>query len=637
MTQLLLSGVHEDFFRLAESAVLAAIAQEDSPGMVAISQWLESADASLPLKRLAEGFVLSPAETQFLALLFADALSEDIARHVAAVGNGDGRGLPLWWARKLIPDLPVDCVAAAGTLRRFALVEMESGALRIESVIRLSEALVDRLCGVDAVDTLVASRITPMPAGSEAPADHLATGMASLLRIRGEDRLSPLVLAGNVELAEIAASIAALGLRPSQILAANIPNNPEMRDELARRWSRDAALDGGVLVIVAEDQAGTSIADFADRVLGYVVIAGQVVAPRFRRQAMMLPLSAAVSAHPVERWRRALGSRRSRKLGSGIGKIAGQFKLSAIEIDAVCAQTAPELDAAPDGGAATALLWHAASRVSAPASVPGVSIVEPGYGWDDIVLSANVEAALRRIESHVSHSAKVFDDWGFARAMGGRGRGVSALFSGPSGTGKTMAAEVLASSLDLRMMLIDLSQIISKYVGETSKNIAAAFDQAERTGAVMVWNEGDAIWGARGSVGNATDRHVNAEIGDLLQRIEAFGGFTIVTTNMRHAIDPAFLRRFRFTIDFPMPSETERLRLWQQAFPAGAPVADIDWEALAGLPLSGGSIRNVALGSAFLAAEGGGMIDKTLIAAELAEELRKHDQPVPMIDWGTKQ
>jgi SpoVK/Ycf46/Vps4 family AAA+-type ATPase len=272
--------------------------------------------------------------------------------------------------------------------------------------------------------------------------------------------------------------------------------------------------------------------------------------------------------------------------------------------------------------------------VSPAIPVPGVSVVEPVYLWRDIILAPAIEAALRRVETHVRHATTVMDDWGFGERMGSRGRGVAALFAGPSGTGKTMAAEVLASSLDLRMLVIDLSQIISKYVGETSKNIAAAFDLAERSGAVMVWNEGDAVWGARGTVGNATDRHVNAEIGDLLQRIEAFRGFTVVTTNLRQAIDPAFLRRFRFAIDFPMPSEGERLRLWQQAFPKTAPLDVVDWRALAALPLNGGSIRNVALGAAFLAAENGSRIDGRLIAAELAEELRKHDQPMPAINWG---
>lgn len=633
----LLAAPHEGFFRFAEEAALAAIGGDGGLGLADVSPWLDAANRAVPLKRVADGFALAPAETQLLALLFAAALSEPVARHIAETGRGDGRGVPLWYAQQLIPPLQAESLAAAGTLRRFNLVEIETGALRIEASVRLTEAMVDRLCGADVVDPLVAPRITPMTAASETPADHLTRGIADILRTRSADQLSLLVLAGDADPADLAAAITAIGLKPSQLLAANIPENPEQRDALARRWSRDAALDGRALVIIADDRAGANVADFADRVIGHVVIAGTVVAPNFQRQARMLQPSPAPAAHPSERWRRALGSRRTRKLADGIGKVAGQFKLTAIEIDAVCAEVAAAIDTAPGPAQATAILWHAASRFSAPTPVPGVTIVEPGYAWGDIVLSAGTEAALRRIESHVRHSAKVFDDWGFARAMGGRGRGVAALFSGPSGTGKTMAAEVLASSLDLRMLLIDLSQIISKYVGETSKNIAAAFDQAERSGAVMVWNEGDAIWGARGNVGNATDRHVNAEIGDLLQRIEAFGGFTIVTTNLRHAIDPAFLRRFRFSIDFPMPAETERLRLWRQAFPPGAPVEDIDWRALAGLPLSGGSIRNVALGSAFLAAERGGRINRGLITAELAEELRKQDQPVPMINWGTRQ
>jgi SpoVK/Ycf46/Vps4 family AAA+-type ATPase len=231
----------------------------------------------------------------------------------------------------------------------------------------------------------------------------------------------------------------------------------------------------------------------------------------------------------------------------------------------------------------------------------------------------------------------VFDSWGFAARMGGRenwrGRGVAVLFAGPSGTGKTMAAEVLASSLDLRVMAIDLSQIISKYVGETSKNIAAAFDEAERSGAVMVWNEGDAVWGVRGGVGNATDRHVNAEVGDLLQRIEGFCGFTIVTTNLRHAIDPAFLRRFRFIVDFPLPSTAERQRLWQNAFPPETPTEVLNWLALTALPLSGGSIRNVALGAAFIAASEGGKVTPAMVESEVAEELRKQNLSVPRLNW----
>jgi hypothetical protein len=601
----------------------------------ALPDWLAGADRDLPLRRVAQGFVLEPPEIALLALLFAAALSEPVARRIAAAAAGEGRGVPLWLAQRLIPDLSAPVLAAAAPLRRFGLVTVEDDALRIEARIALRSAMLDRFCGAPPHEAEVAARVAPLQPNEALVNDALAQLMRVALAERGPDRLSPVVLAGRSEPAMAAASLAALGLRPHLMAGANVPGDADARDRLARHWSRDAALDAAVLVIVADELTGAAVADFADRVTGHVVVIGP--ASGFRRAIRVLGETTATPASVADRWRRALGPARTAKLGAGVARVAAQFRLEPAEIDAVCARVATDIDAAPDARAAVRLLWHAAGRVTLAAPVPGVAVVEPAYRWSDIVLAPPIEAALRRVEAHVRHAATVMDDWGFAARMGGRGRGVVALFAGPSGTGKTMAAEVLASSLDLRMMVIDLSQIISKYIGETSKNIAAAFAQAERCGAVMVWNEGDAVWGARGAVGNATDRHVNAEVGDLLQRIEAFRGFTIVTTNMRHAIDPAFLRRFRFAIDFPMPSESERLRLWQHAFPDGAPVDAIDWSALAVLPLSGGSIRNVALGSAFLAAEGGGRIDRGVISAELAEELRKHNLPVPAIDWGTRQ
>jgi ATPase family associated with various cellular activities (AAA) len=588
------------------------------------------------LARLADGFALGPPETALVALLFAAACSEAVARRVtAAAPESGGRGLPAWLAMRLVPALDLATLAAGAPLRRFGIVAVEPGAVRIEARLSLGDGLVDRFCGAPPAEPDVAARILPLRPDEGLANPALAGQLAAALAARGRDKLSPLVLAGRSEPAVLAASLAALGLVPHGLRTIAIPEDAEARDALARRWSRDAALDRGVLVIqIGEPGPPPAIvADFAERVLGHVVVAGPVSLPCLNRA--ISAVGETVPAAPAERWRQALGPARSARLGAAVARVGAQFRLDPSEIDAVCARAGTQLDAAPDADAAGRILWHEAGRFTAGTPTPGVAIVEPAYRWDDIVLAASIEAALRRIETHVRHATLVMDDWGFAGRMGGRGRGVAALFSGPSGTGKTMAAEVLASALDLRMMVIDLSQIISKYIGETSKNIAAAFDQAERCGAVMVWNEGDAIWGSRGSVGNATDRHVNAEVGDLLQRIEAFRGFTIVTTNMKHAIDPAFLRRFRFSIDFQMPSETERLRLWQRAFPEAAPVEPINWAALAALPLSGGSIRNIALGSAFLAADRGGRIDRALISAELGEELRKQDQPVRDVDWET--
>jgi hypothetical protein len=641
MTAARLPTPHDAFLAATDAmaaAGLDALANDSqTPAFALLPAWLEQTDHDLPLRRIASGFVLEPSETALLALLFAAALSEPVARRVAHLAAGGGRGVPLWLAQRLIPDLSADALAAGGTLRRFGLVAIEDDSVRIEARLRLREPVLDRFCGAAACEPEVESRIAALPAPESLVNDELRGLLRSALAERGPDRLSPIVLAGRLEPAMVAASLAALGLVPHLLVAANIPDDADARDRLARYWSRDAALDKAALIMAADDRSASAITDFADRVTGHVVVTGQCAASGFRRVIRIIGDALAMPANTADRWRRALGFLRASKIGSGVARVSAQFRLEPAEIDAVCARMAPAIDAAASSDEARRILWHAAGRVSLAAPVPGVSIVEPIYQWHDIVLAPPIEAALRRVEAHVRHATTVMDDWGFSQRMGGRGRGVVALFSGPSGTGKTMAAEVLASSLDLRMMVIDLSQIISKWIGETSKNIAAAFDQAERSGAVMVWNEGDAVWGTRGAVANATDRHVNAEVGDLLQRIEAFRGFTVVTTNMRQAIDPAFLRRFRFAIDFPMPSQAERLRLWQRAFPENAPVDAIDWSALAVLPLSGGSIRNVALGSAFLAAEGGRRIDRSVISAELAEELRKHDLPVPTIDWGTRQ
>ena len=616
----------------APDAPVAAAAPCSSDVMA----WCAAAPPDHPLRRIADGFVLDPAEVQLIALLYAAALSERVAAAVQAACAHDRRGVPLWLALRLIPALTPAHVAADATLCRFGFVAHEADTPRIDARLWLDDAVIDRLAGLTPRDGAISARCFALIPNPDLAPAALTAELDAALRSRGADQLSPLILAGTHALDQIAASLSALGLNPVQLRAADIPAEPEARDGLARRWSREAALGGAALIILTDAEGAAdaaAAADFADRVTGHVVIAGTGPLPHMRRALRLLSDVDASSAIPATRWQRALGPARAARLGHGVARVAAQFRLAPAEIDAVCAQAAGAIDAAADAKTATQALWHQAGRAALGAPVPGVAIIEPVYDWADIILPPPVEAALRRIETHVSHATTVLDDWGFARAMGARGRGVVALFSGPSGTGKTMAAEVLASSLDLRMMVIDLSQIISKYVGETSKNIAAAFVQAERSGAVMVWNEGDAIWGARGSVGHATDRHVNAEVGDLLQRIEAFRGFTIVTTNMRHAIDPAFLRRFRFTIDFPMPAAAERVRLWQRAFPADAPVERIDWRALADLPLSGGSIRNVALGSAFLAAASGGRINRALIEAELGEELRKHDQSVPLVRW----
>jgi len=191
------------------------------------------------------------------------------------------------------------------------------------------------------------------------------------------------------------------------------------------------------------------------------------------------------------------------------------------------------------------------------------------------------------------------------REAGARGLGISALFAGPSGTGKTMAGEVLARELRLDLYRIDLSAVVSKYIGETEKNLRRVFDAAEEGGAVLLFDEADALFGKRSEVKDSHDRYANIEVSYLLQRMEAYRGLAVLTSNARDALDNAFLRRIRFVVHFPFPDAGQRAEIWRRVFPAATPTDGLDWARLARLNVAGGNIRNIALSAAFLAADAG--------------------------------
>ncbi|TCM35992.1 ATP-binding protein [Kribbella sp. VKM Ac-2568] len=251
---------------------------------------------------------------------------------------------------------------------------------------------------------------------------------------------------------------------------------------------------------------------------------------------------------------------------------------------------------------------------------PTVRSIATRFAWDDLVLADPAKAELRSIMAHFTLSASVLDRWGFVDRLT-YGRGVSALFSGPSGTGKTMAAQVLALELGVELLLVDLSKTVSKYLGETEKNIDAAFRVAEGRGALLLFDEADALFGKRSEVKDAHDRHANVEVAYLLQRMEAFEGIAILTTNLKQNIDDAFLRRLRFLVDFPLPDAAAREVIWQHAFPERAPLADdIDFGFLGRrLQLSGGTIQQIALHAAFAAVDDGPIRMRHILAATRRE------------------
>ncbi|YCQ26349.1 ATP-binding protein [Arthrobacter sp. Z4-13] len=286
--------------------------------------------------------------------------------------------------------------------------------------------------------------------------------------------------------------------------------------------------------------------------------------------------------------------------------------------------TALRLVAAGVGGTLVELVQRSARELTLCELPAGVRRIEPVYGWNDIILGEESRNLLESIPQHVLYEGRVMEEWGFAARMA-YGRGVSALFSGPSGTGKTMAAQIIAKDLGVDLLQVDLSKTVSKYIGDTEKNLDRVFEAAECSGSVLLFDEADAIFGRRTEIKDAHDRHANVEVAYLLQRLESFRGLTILTTNLKQNIDNAFARRLRFVIEFTLPTAAERVKLWQKAFPEGVLAdGDPDVAAIASrLPIAGGSIQNIALHAAFLAAPEDGPIGVRHLFAALRRELLK--------------
>jgi SpoVK/Ycf46/Vps4 family AAA+-type ATPase len=234
---------------------------------------------------------------------------------------------------------------------------------------------------------------------------------------------------------------------------------------------------------------------------------------------------------------------------------------------------------------------------------------------------------LRQIADQVGQRSKVYETWGFRRKMN-RGLGISALFAGESGTGKTMAAEVIANDLHLNLYRIDLSAVVSKYIGETEKNLRKLFDAAEDGGAILFFDEADAIFGKRSEVKDSHDRYANIEINYLLQRMESYRGLAILATNMKSALDSAFMRRLRFVVTFPFPGVAERKLIWQKVFPAETPTNGLDHDRLGRFNLTGASIHNIALNAAFLAAQADSRVTMPLVLEAARTEFRKLERPI---------
>jgi len=306
--------------------------------------------------------------------------------------------------------------------------------------------------------------------------------------------------------------------------------------------------------------------------------------------------------------------------------LASRFRFTASQIQEAIESAKDLADwREPEDGRVTMADLNRASRVlSTPKLGALARKIDARYSWDEIVLPEDQFVQLKELCNQARWRHRVYGDWGFDRKLS-LGKGLNALFSGPPGTGKTMAAEVIAGELQLDLYQIDLSQVVSKYIGETEKNLHQIFGEAQASNAILFFDEADALFGKRSEIKDAHDRYANIEVGYLLQKMEEYEGIAILATNLRDHLDEAFVRRMQFIVEFPFPGEAYRRRIWEVIFPPEAPLdRDVDVGVLAReIKLAGGNIKNIALAAAFYAAADGGRIVLSHLQQAARREFQK--------------
>ncbi len=580
---------------------------------------------------LCSSFCLSSFERDILLMCAGVELDSGLASLCAARGT-KGVGEPTFsLALSALPDPHWSALVPAGPLRHWRLIEVGSGSALTISPLKIDERVLHYVTGVSHLDERLQGIVESEPVPEELPASHeklaatiqecwtRSTSMrAPVIHLDGSDS------AGKRAVAAFACGL--IGLRLHVMDGAEIPISAAERDVLARLWQREAILDGSALFVACEELENTRPAiAFLRRIGGHVVVGRRLpLGGTCGRQTVRLCVNRPNTLEQSGLWRRTLGDQ-AVHLNGAVERLVAQFDLSVDEIQS----TGRQIPLNPDAGSeAGSRLWNTC-RVHTRGRLDELAQrIDAVAQWQDLVLPTAQLQALREIAGQVQQRARVYQDWGFA-AKGTRGLGISALFAGVSGTGKTMAAEVLAAELCLDLYRIDLSQVVSKYIGETEKNLRRVFDAAEGGGAILLFDEADALFGTRTEVKDSHDRYANIEISYLLQRMECYRGLAILTTNMKSAIDAAFVRRLRFIVQFPFPDSVQRADIWRKMFPAATPVADLDVQKLARLHVAGGNIRNIALHAAFLAAEAGGPVTMAHLLRGARSEYAKLEKQLP--------
>lgn len=600
----------------------------------------DSLAASMPappaLLSLCAAFELSAFERDLLLLCVGVELEPAFRRLCQKAGGTAQPTFQLALSALAQPHL--SAVSPSGPLRRFGLVEALSSETLTASPLRIDPRILSHLTGLSLVD----ERLLAVGRLLSPPDEPLGTALSSLaqqiVRLWSVDTeeappaVSLFGADGGERLALAQHACQPLGLLLFEVRCADLPHSPAERAQLAKLWAREQSLLHIALLLSVAD--GDSPETVRQAMLWIAQLPGAVLcsSPTPLRDAQkrmvgievprMLPDERTeLLTELFEELDPQLASMRGPGGESLLSELSMQFQIGREAVVAACQRASGMSLPLPQA------LWQSFRMQARPHLDELARRVEPKVTWDDLVLADEVKQKLRELLAHQRYQVTVLRSWGMA-GTAQRGLGVSALLCGQSGTGKTFAAEALAHELQLDLYHIDLSQIVSKYIGETEKNLRRVFDAAEEGGAVLLFDEADALFGKRSEVKDSHDRYANIEVSYLLQRMESYQGITLLTSNLRSALDSAFLRRLRFIIPFPFPDANQRAELWRRAFAKQTPTRGLVFEKLAQLSVTGGQIRNIALCAAFLAASQGQPVGMRHILDAARSEYQKSERPL---------
>ncbi len=578
------------------------------------------------LEQLCQRFELSEFERSILVFCAAIEIDSRFSELCVEAHKDNSQYHPTFaLALSALPNPHWSALAPDGTLRYWKLLNFGSGSTLTNKSLHIDERILHYLIGVKTIDPLL-TEITELPFYTQQliPShQRLADSIKALWELNSFQNFPPLIQLCGSEMedkTDIAQAVCQhFNLQLSLLNCHRIPLKPSELEIFIRRLERECILERRALLLICEDIDYSDKLQLAcvhqllEELQCFAIVTTLFPLQGIKRQMIRFDVPKPLPQEQLITWETSVAELKTRLNGQGkyipdsnqlledLQGLTSQFQLSTSMIHRACEAAVGQLTMLSPPSLKQAL-WQSCRIQARPGLDELAERIESKLSWEDLVLPPLQKGILKEISAHVRQKAKVYEKWGFA-SKNRRGLGITALFSGPSGTGKTLAAGVLANELNLDLYKIELSAVVSKYIGETEKNLQQIFDAAESGGVILLFDEADSIFGKRSEVKDSKDRNANLEVSYLLQRMESYPGMAILTTNLQSNLDAAFMRRLRFVIQFSLPDAAHRAEIWQRIFPPDTPTEGLNFERLAQLNAPGGNIRIIALNSAFMAAD----------------------------------